>query len=102
MKVATGHYFNLFSEAGYDNYGLKVSFDIMIIFPEWMELDSDIVDTLELMLEGRLRGLALEAPFAQKEAVKETIQQVLKALDYEYERIIVDQAIDRRYLKEEK
>ena len=102
MKIATGNYFNLFSEAGYDNYGLKVNFDIMIIFPEHMELDSDIVDTLEMMLEGRLRGLGLEAPFAQKGAVKETIQQVLKALDYEYERIIVDQAVSLSGLRGEK
>lgn len=90
MKVATGHYFNLFSEAGYDNYGLKVNFDIMIIFPEWTELNKDMIDTLELMLEGRLRGLGLEDPFAKKQKVKDTVKTVLEALDYEYERIIVE------------
>ena len=99
MKAATGNYFNLFSETGYDNYGLKVSFDIMIIFAECMELTPDICDTLELMLEGRLRGLALENPFAKKDEVKEAVKLVLNALDYEVERIIVDQAVRCENLK---
>ena len=99
MKVASGNYFNLFSEAGYDNYGLKVNFDIMVIFPEYMTLDSDTIDTLELMLEGRLRGLGLENPFAKKQEVKDAVKMVLEALDYEYERIIVDQAVNLSGLK---
>ena len=93
MKVATGNYFNIFSEAGWDNYDLKLKFDIMIIFPEHFELVSDIVDTLELMLEARLRGLGMEKPFARKDDVRDAVIKTLDALGYEYERILVNQAM---------
>ena len=95
MKVATGCYFNMFSEQGYDNYGLKVKFDIMIIFPESFssELPRDVADTLDFMLEGRLRGIGLEHPFAKKDEIKEAVIKVLESLDYEYERVIVDQGV---------
>lgn len=93
MKVATGNYFNLYSEQDYDNYGLKVKFDIMIIFTEGFDFSEDIIDSLDLMIEGSLRGLATTNPFAKKADVKETVMMALDALNYEYERVIVDQAV---------
>lgn len=100
MKVATGNYFNIFSEVGWDNYDLKLKFDIMIIFPEYFELVSDIADTLELVLETRLRGLGMEKPFAKKDDVRDAVIKTLDALGYEYERILVDQAMSCRKLME--
>ena len=100
MKVATGTYYNLFSAEDSDNYGLKVKFDILIVFPESFDISNpDIIDSLELLLEGRLRGLGMEMPFAKKKDVEEAVKQTLEALDYDYERIVVDQALTCKSLK---
>lgn len=88
MKVAIGNYFNFYSEPGYDNYGLKNRFDIMIVFPEWFELNRDITMALELMLEKYLK--AVGNPAATEEEIKEAVGKALNVLDYEYERIIVN------------
>ncbi len=93
MKVEVASYFSMKSETGYDNYGLKLKFNILIIFPETFYLGPDEIDSLELMLEGRLRGLGLENPFAKKEEVRNIIEKVLSALDYEYESVFIDQSI---------
>ncbi len=93
MRSTVGNYYNLFSEDGTDNLGLKVKFDIMIVFPESFYGDPDVWDTLELMLEGRLRGLGLENPYAKKHEVEDAVKKVLESLDYEYERVLVSQAL---------
>ena len=93
METKTGSYYNLRSESGYDNYGLKVKFDIMIIFPEGFELDGPVIDSIDFMLEGRLRGLAMENPYAKRAEVDACVKQVLKALDYEYEIVLIKQGI---------
>ncbi len=92
MRTTTGNYYNLCSD-GRDNYGLKVKFDIMIIFPEGFELEGDIIDTLDLMIEGGLRGLGMKNPYAKKDEVDEVVKQVLRALDYEYEIVLIRQAV---------
>ncbi len=103
MKIATGSYINFFSEEGYDNLGLKVKFDILVVFTEsFGELERDVVETLELLVEGRLRDLAMNDPFAKKNAVKDVVTQVLDTLDYDYERIVVEQFITKNPIKAEK
>lgn len=95
MKSATGMYYNLFSSMDSDNYGLNVKFDIVVIFPESFGSGymSDIWDTLEDRIEVGLRKLGRDYPFAKKKNVKEVVKNVLDTLDYEYERIIVEQAL---------
>ena len=77
MKNRIGTYYRMTSKKEFDNPGFKNKFDIIIVFDEQFELTADIEDTLDLMLEGGLRGLALEKPFATKEKVEERIRLVL-------------------------
>lgn len=101
MKKTTGAYYKISSEDGYDNYGLKVKFDILIVFPEnFGSGESDIWDSLELMLEARLRGLGMEMPFAKKKDVEKAIRSTLDVLNYEYERVVVTQALTYEKLAE--
>ncbi len=93
MKITTGYYYNMCTESGYDNYGLKVKFDIMIIFPEDFVLEGDVIDNLDFLIEGRLRGLGAENPYAKRDEVDTAVKQVLKSLDYEYEIVLIRQGV---------
>ena len=42
LKLATGTYLNLFSEQGYNNFGLKTKIDIFIVLPEHMGNDINL------------------------------------------------------------
>ncbi|MBQ6128716.1 MAG: hypothetical protein IJI51_03560 [Lachnospiraceae bacterium] len=103
MKSCTGTYCNLFSDTDSDNYGLRVKFDIMIVFPEHFGygLEPDCMDTLELMVEKALKHLGAAKPYAKKEDVFETVKQVLKTLEYDYNHILVTQALTCKELAKE-
>ena len=82
MKNVCGNYFRMTSADGFDNLGLKVKFDIIIVFKESFELSEDIYESLDLMIEGGLRGLAMEQPYAKKAEVVKRINMVLEAMGY--------------------
>ncbi len=93
MKVATGNWINIYSEQGHDNYGFKLHFDIMVLFIESFQLTPEVADAVYEKIQERLIELGKVNPFAQKNAVKTIIIEVLDSLGYEYERVLVDQYI---------
>ena len=93
MLATTGMFYRLRSDDNADNLGLKVKFDILVVFTEGFGLSEEDIENLNMMLEARLRGLAFEMPFAKKKEVEAATIQVLEALGYEPDRVIVNQAL---------
>lgn len=95
MNNTTGNYYRMTSMDGFDNLGLKVKFDIIIIFDSSFTISSEISDSLDLMLEGGLRGIALNNPYAKKREVLQRVYDVLKLLGYtDYVcNVFIDQSI---------
>lgn len=91
MKVATGEYINIFSEAGYQNCGLSNRYDIFICLTEsFGELSKDIVDAVEMLVDKKLIEIGKIDPNASKETVYMAVRDVLDALNYEYAKITVE------------
>lgn len=95
MKSAIGYYYNLYSDNDSDNYGLKLKFDITIVFIESFGVPdmSDVFGSLELLLEGRLKYLGMTKPFARKADIEKVVRETLNALDYEYQNIFISEAL---------
>ena len=100
MLIKSGNFMNITSTDGEDNYGLRVKFDIMIIFSDTFILNEEDTENLKMMIIGRLRGLGMEMPFAKKKDVKKAVQEVLDALVCKYDRVYVEHALTYDGLKE--